>query len=58
MGDTTRQIGGAAVWSVTARAGRFLLGMASTLRIDPGQIPVKTNIMNRPFWTSKREPVG
>jgi len=33
MGTTTRQIGNAAVWSVTARAGRFLLGMASSVYV-------------------------
>jgi O-antigen/teichoic acid export membrane protein len=31
MGGTTQQIGRAMVWSVTARAGRFVLGMASSV---------------------------
>lgn len=31
MGRTSRQIGSAATWSVAARAGRFLLGMVSSV---------------------------
>jgi len=31
VGTTSRQIGSAATWSVAARAGRFILGMASSI---------------------------